>query len=138
MVRRNQWQNDRLDVDSCFVVKFLKLKKFFKQSVHRSCGKSNNINKSSQIINFGHLKKSTQPLGTPEINKKSLTSCQINGGEELFIIGKNFLKDTKVMFRNEKWLKVVEPNREYLKSVIYCFIVLISLTKYTFLNSRHI
>ena len=60
---------------------------------------------------------STQPLGTPEINKKSLSHCHINGGEELFIIGKNFLKDAKVIFRNEKWIKMVEPNREYFKSV---------------------
>lgn len=61
---------------------------------------------------------STQPLGTPEINKKSMTICNhLDGGEELFIIGKNFLKDAKVIFRNDKWMKIVEPNREYLKSV---------------------
>ncbi|XP_071508795.1 uncharacterized protein [Diadema antillarum] len=32
----------------------------------------------------------TQPLGHPEIVKKSLTQCSVAGGEELFIIGKNF------------------------------------------------
>lgn len=56
-------------------------------------------------------------MGTPEINKKSMFCCNIDGGEELFIIGKNFLKDAKVIFRNDKWIKIVEPNREYLKSV---------------------
>uniref|UniRef100_A0A8C6S368 RHD domain-containing protein n=1 Tax=Neogobius melanostomus TaxID=47308 RepID=A0A8C6S368_9GOBI len=40
----------------------------------------------------------TQPAGIPEILKKSLHSCSVRGGEELFIIGKNFLKDTKVVF----------------------------------------
>lgn len=35
----------------------------------------------------------------PEILKKSLHSCSVRGGEEVFIIGKNFLKDTKVIFQ---------------------------------------
>nr|XP_054588104.1 nuclear factor of activated T-cells 5 isoform X2 [Nothobranchius furzeri] len=41
----------------------------------------------------------TQPAGLPEILKKSLHSCTVRGGEEVFIIGKNFLKDTKVVFQ---------------------------------------
>uniref|UniRef100_A0AAZ3PD26 Nuclear factor of activated T-cells 5 n=1 Tax=Oncorhynchus tshawytscha TaxID=74940 RepID=A0AAZ3PD26_ONCTS len=41
----------------------------------------------------------TQPAGVPEILKKSLHSCSVRGGEEVFIIGKNFLKDTKVIFQ---------------------------------------
>ncbi|XP_029494989.1 nuclear factor of activated T-cells 5-like isoform X2 [Oncorhynchus nerka] len=41
----------------------------------------------------------TQPAGVPEILKKSLHSCSVKGGEEVFIIGKNFLKDTKVIFQ---------------------------------------
>ncbi|XP_041840606.1 nuclear factor of activated T-cells 5 isoform X2 [Melanotaenia boesemani] len=40
----------------------------------------------------------TQPAGAPEILKKSLHSCSVRGGEDVFIIGKNFLKDTKVIF----------------------------------------
>ncbi|KAG7245738.1 hypothetical protein CRUP_034617, partial [Coryphaenoides rupestris] len=40
-----------------------------------------------------------QPAGLPEILKKSLHSCPVRGGEEVFIIGKNFLKDTKVIFQ---------------------------------------
>lgn len=35
----------------------------------------------------------------PEILKKSLHSCSVRGGEEVFIIGKNFLKGTKVVFQ---------------------------------------
>ncbi|XP_073687994.1 nuclear factor of activated T-cells 5a [Garra rufa] len=41
----------------------------------------------------------TQPAGVPEILKKSLHSCSVEGGEEVFIIGKNFLKGTKVLFQ---------------------------------------
>ncbi|KAM7002679.1 nuclear factor of activated T-cells 5a [Tautogolabrus adspersus] len=41
----------------------------------------------------------TQPAGVPEILKKSLHSCTVRGGEEVFIIGKNFLKGTKVIFQ---------------------------------------
>ncbi|XP_056595704.1 nuclear factor of activated T-cells 5a isoform X2 [Triplophysa dalaica] len=42
----------------------------------------------------------TQPAGIPEILKKSLQSCPVAGGEEVFIIGKNFLKGTKVIFQD--------------------------------------
>lgn len=59
----------------------------------------------------------TQPLGTPEICKKSLSRCHVNGNEEIFIIGKNFLKDAKVIWKNAIWSKVVEPDKEYLHSV---------------------
>ncbi|XP_051995260.1 nuclear factor of activated T-cells 5-like [Xyrauchen texanus] len=41
----------------------------------------------------------TQPAGVPEILKKSLHSCSVTGGNEVFIIGKNFLKGTKVIFQ---------------------------------------
>ncbi|XP_038662325.1 nuclear factor of activated T-cells 5 isoform X1 [Scyliorhinus canicula] len=41
----------------------------------------------------------TQPAGAPEILKKSLHTCAVKGGEELFLIGKNFLKGTKVIFQ---------------------------------------
>lgn len=40
----------------------------------------------------------TQPAGVPEILKKSLHSCSVKGEEEVFLIGKNFLKGTKVIF----------------------------------------
>ena len=65
----------------------------------------------------------TQPPGVPEICKKSLESCSIVGGHELFMIGKNFLKDTKVTFvrfddsRQPKklWEETVQPDKEYLQ-----------------------
>ncbi|KAE8746745.1 hypothetical protein FOCC_FOCC006493, partial [Frankliniella occidentalis] len=55
----------------------------------------------------------TQPPGVPEICKKSLTTAPCTGGMELFIIGKNFLKDTRVIFFKEDesccWKEVVAP-----------------------------
>ena len=41
----------------------------------------------------------TQLPGTPEITKMSLSSCSSTGGEELWMIGKNFLKDCVVVFQ---------------------------------------
>uniref|UniRef100_A0A8V5GVR3 Nuclear factor of activated T-cells 5 n=2 Tax=Melopsittacus undulatus TaxID=13146 RepID=A0A8V5GVR3_MELUD len=43
----------------------------------------------------------TQPAGVPEILKKSLHSCSVKGEEEVFLIGKNFLKGTKVVFQEK-------------------------------------
>lgn len=73
---------------------------------------------------------SAQPPGIPEISKKSLTSCPATGGLELFIIGKNFLKDTRVVFttssqsfqnlENEvNWEESVMPDKEYLQQVSF-------------------
>ena len=59
----------------------------------------------------------------PEICKKSLISCPVLGGFELFIIGKNFAKDTKIIFQSQKitgellWQEVVVPDKEYLQQV---------------------
>lgn len=66
---------------------------------------------------------SAQPPGVPEICKKSLISCPVLGGFELFIIGKNFAKDTKMVFQSQKitgevvWQEVVVPDKEYLQQV---------------------
>ncbi|XP_013773910.1 nuclear factor of activated T-cells 5-like [Limulus polyphemus] len=69
----------------------------------------------------------TQPPGVPEVSKKSLSECPTDGKMELFIIGKNFLKDTQVLFREvednsedeefEKiiWEKAIDPDKEYLQ-----------------------
>lgn len=45
------------------------------------------------------LSNVAQPAGVPEILKKSLHSCSVKGEEEVFLIGKNFLKGTKVIFQ---------------------------------------
>lgn len=59
-----------------------------------------------------------QPAGMPEILKKSLHSCSVRGGEEVFIIGKNFLKDTKVIFHENVLGKV---SLDHLRSCILNF-----------------
>lgn len=63
-----------------------------------------------------------QPPGIPEICKKSLTSCPATGGLELFVLGKNFLKDTEVHFQymeddHVRWDQSVAPDKEYLQQV---------------------
>ncbi|KAK0159408.1 hypothetical protein PV328_010287 [Microctonus aethiopoides] len=56
----------------------------------------------------------TQPPGIPEICKKSLTSSPCTGGLELFILGKNFLKDTRIFFQldNDELTSSMEPHWE--------------------------
>ncbi|CRK97848.1 CLUMA_CG011224, isoform A [Clunio marinus] len=82
------------------------------------------INEDSEFLQVcSNTITCTQPPGVPEICKKSLDSCSVNGGKELFIIGKNFLKDTKVTFvqyednRQMKvlWEETVQPDKEYLQ-----------------------
>lgn len=60
----------------------------------------------------------TQPLGSPEIYKMSLRECDLKGGLELFVIGKNFHKDSKVIFECQAthWRKVIVPQKEFLNS----------------------
>lgn len=68
-----------------------------------------------------------QPPGIPEICKKSLTSCPCTGGLELIILGKNFLKDTRVIFQLDSddlssslephWECTVLPDKEHLHPV---------------------
>lgn len=74
-----------------------------------------------------NLQKTAQPPGVPEVCKKSLESSPVEGGLELFIIGKNFLKDTFVVFKESidstqaslasSWEMKVVPDKEYLQQV---------------------
>lgn len=59
----------------------------------------NFMSKIDHSLNLCNCFPTAQPAGIPEILKKSLHSCSVRGGEEVFIIGKNFLKDTKVIFQ---------------------------------------
>lgn len=77
----------------------------------------------------------TQPAGCPEVSvsvvkscnswsvifaqiaKKSLAESDAAGGSEMFIIGKNFGKDSSVVWKGAGWMRVVEPNKEFLHSV---------------------
>jgi len=62
----------------------------------------------------------TQPAGAPEICKKSLNSCTVKGQEEIFIIGKNFLKGTQVYFEqihNDRivWSKEADIDQDFFQ-----------------------
>lgn len=66
-----------------------------------------------------------QPAGVPEILKKSLHSCSVKGEEEVFLIGKNFLKGTKVIFQenvsgqcesNNLWERACWGLRRFIQS----------------------
>ncbi|KAG0722371.1 Nuclear factor of activated T-cells 5 [Chionoecetes opilio] len=65
----------------------------------------------------------TQPPGVPEICRKSISSCSVTGGEEIFIFGKNFLKDTVVVFQQNGtkvqpiWEEKVLPDKESLQPI---------------------
>jgi hypothetical protein len=62
----------------------------------------------------------TQLPGTPEVQKMSITTCSIEGGEELWMIGKNFLKDTEVIFKEDNedsprpaWCQKIKPLKDF-------------------------
>lgn len=66
-----------------------------------------------------------QPAGLPEISKKSLDESSVKGGQELFLIGKNFLKGTKVYFQEKDedtvvWSKEAPLDQEYFQQVSSC------------------
>ncbi|KAL4720856.1 hypothetical protein ACJJTC_016725 [Scirpophaga incertulas] len=64
----------------------------------------------------------TQPPGVPEVCRKSLVSSPAAGGLELYLLGKNFLKETRVVFRQRRdgrcvWEEEVVPDKEFLQQV---------------------
>lgn len=65
-----------------------------------------------------------QPPGVPEVCRKSLVSCPATGGLELYLLGKNFLKETRVVFCQRQdnrthWEEEVTPDKEFLQQVYY-------------------
>ncbi|XP_044597630.1 nuclear factor of activated T-cells 5-like isoform X3 [Cotesia glomerata] len=90
----------------------------FRTSITLPDGTTENLQVCSQPI------VCTQPPGIPEICKKSLTSCPCTGGLELFILGKNLLKDTRILFQlddedlsnmEQHWECSVIPDKEFLQ-----------------------
>lgn len=94
----------------------------FRTSILHPDGTSEVLQVASQPI------ACTQLPGVPEICKKSLTACPATGGLELFILGKNFLKDTKVVFQQTEgdttvWEQSVVPDKEFLQqSHLVCMV----------------
>ena len=66
-----------------------------------------------------------QPAGAPEVCKKSLSEGPVTGGQDMFIIGKNFTKGTKVMFEERHgeqviWSREAEIDQDYFQQVGDC------------------
>ena len=66
------------------------------------------------------LNPSQENLPSPEILKLSTSTSDFKGGGELWIIGKNFQEDTKVVFchsiaekKEPLWTNLTEPVQEY-------------------------
>lgn len=86
---------------------------------------------------------SAQPPGVPEILRKSVSSCNAAEQPEMFIIGKHFQKDSKVVFQIRDtdaaegqaelypilWSKTVTPDPEVLHSVRFNIIDSRSLSR---------
>ena len=60
----------------------------------------------------------TQLPGPPEILKMSLATCDPRGGDELWMIGKNFMKDAIVTFQDQDrtWVRTVPPIKEFFNA----------------------
>jgi len=63
----------------------------------------------------------TQLPEAPEIHKMSMATCSNEGGEELWIIGKNFLKNTEVIF---------EDGRCYVKKFLMKTFLIVTVPPY--------
>ena len=104
--KHKNWKSNKKKSTKCRMV--------FRAAVENSSGATEVLEVVSDIINC------TQLPGTPEILKMSTNSSDFKGGNELWIIGKNFLKDTKVVFSHitpgkeePLWTKVTDPESEY-------------------------
>ena len=100
------WKEEKRKSTHCRLV--------FKTTVETGLGNLETLQVVSDPINC------TQLPGTPEILKTNTKVSAAVGGGELWIIGKNFLKDTKVNFVYVKpgkveptWSKVVSPLKEF-------------------------
>ena len=104
--KQTSWKNTKKKSTKCRMV--------FRAIVQNRTGQSETLQVVSDVINCSQLP------GTPEILRMSSNSSPIEGGGELWIIGKNFLKDTQVIFsysiinkEEPLWVKVVEPFPEF-------------------------
>jgi len=91
-----------------------KCRMVFRTVVENKRGDLETLQIASDVINC------TQLPGTPQILKLSSSSSPMEGGGELWMIGKNFLKDAKVLFslflkdkEEPIWSEAVVPKQEY-------------------------
>ena len=105
--KHKTWKNSKKKSTKCRLV--------FTATVENKRGEPETLQVVSDVINC------TQLPGTPEILKMNTSGSSVLGGEELWIIGKNFLKDTKVIFSHSVpgkteplWSKFTDPEQELL------------------------
>ena len=71
-----------------------------------------------------------QQLGVPEVLKMSLNTSPARGGGDLFIIGRNFDRNTIVVFREYKddgtlaWNAEATIDKQFLHQVCFHFLTL--------------
>jgi hypothetical protein len=77
-------------------------------------------------VTFTVVFVTAQPIGQPEICKISCRESPVEGGGEIFIIGKNFMKGTKVFFQEREdddeegeivWQKEADIDKDYFQQV---------------------
>ena len=80
-----------------------------------------------ELYTFTHMfLPPAQPPGQPEIGRMSLHMSPPEGGEDLFIIGKNFTKNTHVIFKGIEdtptvWSEEVDIDHEFFQPVrLFC------------------
>ena len=95
--------------------KSTKCRLVFRTSIINKLGVRETLQVTSDVINC------TQLPGTPEVLRMSTSSSLAAGGGELWMIGKNFLKDTKIVFsytvpdkKEPLWSESRDPNPEFL------------------------
>ncbi|XP_071959258.1 uncharacterized protein [Antedon mediterranea] len=82
----------------------------------------------------------TQPLGHPEITKRSCSSCSVKGGEDLFIIGKNFINKTtevKIQERHPNGTVIWEGDCKIDKSLFHGTHIVCSIPPYKDQDVEH-
>ncbi|KAL4235336.1 regulation of calcineurin-NFAT signaling cascade [Mactra antiquata] len=95
--------------------KSTKARMIFRVTFQKPCGNPQVLQVASSTI------LCTQPIGQPEICKMSLHESSMIGGQELYIIGKNFLRGTRVFFQEIKdeetvWEKEGEIDKDYFQT----------------------
>lgn len=98
--------------------KSTKARMVYRAIFQKPCGNAQVLQVASSTI------LCTQAIGEPEICKMSLQEAQSPGGNELFIIGKNFLKGAQVFFQQVTdddvghilWEKEGEIDKDYFQT----------------------
>lgn len=85
-----------------------------------------NLDELDIALTFYFVFVTAQPIGQPEICKISCRESPVEGGGEIFIIGKNFMKGTKVYFQEREdddeegeimWQKEADIDKDYFQQV---------------------